>query len=153
MEEKEGRSENGRRAFWIKDTEWTDRNEPTHILQTDPQPWSRVGKDGLCYYDVQMTLEWGRAGDMVSSTNKKQQVHLKKSITEIKARFKTRKHLEGTLKTFYRQGKPTFLWIDTQSIKHDIWKVLTCGLPRWFYGSRALAVKAGGSKFKSPAPV
>lgn len=151
MGEEGSRNENGRRAFWINDTEWTDWNEPTHILQTDPQPWSRVGKDGLCYCDVQMTLEWGRVGDMVSSTRKKQQVHKKQSITGIKARFKTRKHLEGTLKIFYGQGKPTFLWIDTQSI--TFWKVLTCGLTRWFYGSRALAVKAGGSKFKSPAPV
>lgn len=103
--------------------EWMGQNEPTPhtFLQRIPNHdlmWERMD-----FVVVMFKWLWNEAEvrDMVSSTSEKQQVR-EKSITEINARFKTRKHLEGTLKTLYRQGKPTFIWTDTQSIKHNILK-------------------------------
>lgn len=93
----------------------------THVIPTDPQPWSHVGKDGLCCCDVHMTLGWGRGGGH-GELHKREAARTWKIYYRINARFKTRKHREGTFKTLYRQGKPTFLWIDTQSIKHNILK-------------------------------
>lgn len=66
--EKEGRNGDGRRALGNNDTgRQTDQNEPTHILQADPQWWWSVGKNNLV--TVMLKRLWNEAGvgDMVRS--------------------------------------------------------------------------------------